>query len=212
VFGAQRFGFKLGTPEAERAAKAIQEVDPLVRSRAHTHARALLATSFAPLPQAPDFWKDEIVQHVQTLWEKNAAIMEAFNNRSKLQLPDSAQYLFQNIERIGRPGARERWRRPFPPCVRRPPALTSAGAQTTRQTRTTSCARACGHRASSSACSRSTASTLSSSTSAASAMSGEGAPLRAQSQLPRRGADARTQTQVDSLLRLGHGRDLRGRH
>jgi len=47
-----------------------------------------------------DFWELEIVDHVKKLWG-DPLIQEVYKNRAKLQLLDSTQYFFQNIDRIG---------------------------------------------------------------------------------------------------------------
>jgi GTPase SAR1 family protein len=78
--GAARFGYKLSNPESEAAAKAMLDLDPL----------------------AAEFWVPQIVRYIQVLWVEQA-IKTSFQNRSKLQLLDSAEYLFENIERIGAP-------------------------------------------------------------------------------------------------------------
>lgn len=78
--GAARFGYRLASEEADKAAANLLQFDPL----------------------AAHFWRPEVVAYVQTLWLRDPAIRKAYDNRSRLQLADSAEYLFQNIERIGR--------------------------------------------------------------------------------------------------------------
>jgi len=78
LMGAAKFGFKLNSAAAEDATKFILELDPL----------------------AADFWVLDIVKHIRVLWLEDA-IKASFQNRAKLQLLDSAEYLFDNIERIG---------------------------------------------------------------------------------------------------------------
>jgi GTPase SAR1 family protein len=82
VFGCERFSitFKMGAP-SDRAAKIVSSLDPL----------------------AADFWVDEIVAHVKHLWCSEPAIRTAYDLRSKMQLLDSALYLFENLDRIGAP-------------------------------------------------------------------------------------------------------------
>jgi len=48
------------------------------------------------------FWVNEVAAHIHFLWMEEPAIKEVYELRSKLQLPDSAQYFFENIERIGK--------------------------------------------------------------------------------------------------------------
>lgn len=52
-------------------------------------------------PLAFDFWDDSIVPAIDQLWLREPAIKKTFKKRSKLQLLDSAEYLFDNINRIG---------------------------------------------------------------------------------------------------------------
>jgi len=78
--GAARFGFKLNSPAAEESAKFVLELDPL----------------------AAEFWVPEIVRHIQTLWDQES-VKSSYQQRSRLQLLDSAAYLFENIDRIGHP-------------------------------------------------------------------------------------------------------------
>ena len=86
--GAERFGFKLSSPESERAASALEQVDALDTR----------------------FWQPELAKHIRVLWQDGPAgaapgddaIMAAFKNRARLQLLDSAPYLFENVERFAK--------------------------------------------------------------------------------------------------------------
>jgi GTPase SAR1 family protein len=79
LHGAEKYGFHLSSHGSSAAAKFMMDLDPL----------------------AADFWQQEIVDYVIELWGKERALKQAFEIRSKLQLLDSAEYLFDNIERIG---------------------------------------------------------------------------------------------------------------
>lgn len=79
ITGAARFGYRLSSPAADAAAKYLLEVDPL----------------------SAEFWTEDIVKHVSVLWKKEDAITQAFQSRSRLQLPDSAEYLLNDLARIG---------------------------------------------------------------------------------------------------------------
>jgi GTPase SAR1 family protein len=81
LHGAEKFGFHLSSHGSQVAAKFMVDLDPL----------------------AADFWQQEIVGYVKELWNKERALRQAFENKSKLQLLDSTEYLFDNIERIGHP-------------------------------------------------------------------------------------------------------------
>jgi len=81
LFGVEKFGLSFRNSQSEYAAKIVSSLDPL----------------------AADFWVDEIVTHVKQLWLHEPAVKEAYENRSKMQLLDSAQYLFDNLYRIGKP-------------------------------------------------------------------------------------------------------------
>lgn len=48
-----------------------------------------------------DFWRPEIVDCVRNLWNQEPAIMKMYEERAKIQLLDSTEYLFENVERIG---------------------------------------------------------------------------------------------------------------
>jgi len=81
VMGVQRFRLPL-TPAAEQSARFILTLDPL----------------------SADFWCDEIVTNIGVLWnQRESGIMAAFDQRAKMQLLDSAGYLFENVARIGSP-------------------------------------------------------------------------------------------------------------
>jgi len=79
LFGCERFQIPFKHTNSERAGKIISALDPL----------------------AADFWVDEIVAHVKHLWLNEPAIKLAYEQRSKMQLLDSALYLFENLDRIG---------------------------------------------------------------------------------------------------------------
>jgi GTPase SAR1 family protein len=81
LHGCEKFGFHYSSHGSAVAAKFMVDLDPL----------------------AADFWQGEIVGYVKELWRKERALRQAFEIRSKLQLLDSAEYLFENIERIGNP-------------------------------------------------------------------------------------------------------------
>lgn len=54
-------------------------------------------------PDYSDFWNDEDTpEQVSALWEDDA-ILATYARRNELQLLDSAQYFFENVERIGAP-------------------------------------------------------------------------------------------------------------
>lgn len=77
IDGVERFGLTYGSPQAYESAKWLEGIDPL----------------------AAEFWDPKICQHVKVLW-KDKAILAAFAQRSKLQLPDSSQYFFTNVDRV----------------------------------------------------------------------------------------------------------------
>jgi guanine nucleotide-binding protein G(i) subunit alpha len=81
LMGCQKFDVKFQNPNSDFAAKFIMNVDPLSAA----------------------FWVDEIAGHITELWTKEPAIKTVFEMRSKMQLIDSAPYLFDNMERIGKP-------------------------------------------------------------------------------------------------------------
>jgi len=85
INGCGKFGYKISEGPASDAASHVMKLDPLSR----------------------DFWSAEVVDDVHLLWGKDGnadpAIKATFENRSRLQLPDGAIYLFENIDRIGHP-------------------------------------------------------------------------------------------------------------
>lgn len=80
LHGVGRFGLRLST-RGQLAAAALIRCDPL----------------------AADFWMDDIITHIRTLWPHEPAILQAYQQRAQMQLLDSSQYLFENIDRIGAP-------------------------------------------------------------------------------------------------------------
>jgi guanine nucleotide-binding protein G(i) subunit alpha len=78
IMGINKFGLSL-SPEARPAAEAIMNIDPL----------------------ESEFWLQEIIGNINLLWHSEENIKITYQNRNKLQLLDSAAYLFENIERIG---------------------------------------------------------------------------------------------------------------
>jgi len=81
ISGVHKFGLPFSMPESDNAARFMMELDPL----------------------AADFWTEEIVRYVKYLWHREGSIKQAYENRSKMQLLDSTDYLFTNIDRIGKP-------------------------------------------------------------------------------------------------------------
>jgi len=81
LMGCQKFSIPFKNPDSETANKFIMNVDPLSAA----------------------FWVDEIAQHIVHLWTKEAAIKEVYEMRAKMQLIDSASYLFDSMERLGKP-------------------------------------------------------------------------------------------------------------
>jgi len=82
IMGSQRFGFAMSSQYSRECSQFISQLDPL----------------------GSDFWAPQIVPNVTHLWHNEPAIQRTYDNRSKLQLLDSTEYLIQNIERIGAPG------------------------------------------------------------------------------------------------------------
>jgi len=80
LIGCLKFGSTM-LPDSADAARFMIDLDPL----------------------AADFWSEEIVAHVKQLWNNEPAIRACYEMRARLQLIDSAQYLFVNIDRIGKP-------------------------------------------------------------------------------------------------------------
>jgi len=81
LMGCQKFNIPFTNSESEQANKFIMNVDPLSAA----------------------FWVDEIAAHITTLWTKEPAIKQAYEMRAKMQLIDSASYLFDSMERLGKP-------------------------------------------------------------------------------------------------------------
>jgi hypothetical protein len=81
IHGIMRFRLQL-SPQGEQAARFILSLDPL----------------------SADFWVQEIVTNIGILWNaRETAVVTAYKLRAKMQLLDSAQYLFDNAPRIGSP-------------------------------------------------------------------------------------------------------------
>jgi len=80
LYGAEKFNFHLSSHGAQEASKHIKALDPL--------------------NQDATFWGPEIINYVRMLWAERA-LKGAYENKSKLQLLDSTEYLFDNIARIG---------------------------------------------------------------------------------------------------------------
>jgi len=80
LFGIEKFAIAFENAGSAKAAKMMTELDPL----------------------AADFWVDDIVANTLFLWANEPAIKKVYEQRSQLQLLDSAEYLFQNLERIGK--------------------------------------------------------------------------------------------------------------
>jgi GTPase SAR1 family protein len=78
IGGVEKFRYKWQNPQSPRAADFFMELDPL----------------------SAEFWVQDCVRCGQLLWQEQA-IQSAYANRSKLQLLDSAEYMFNNLERIG---------------------------------------------------------------------------------------------------------------
>jgi len=83
IMGADRFNLRFQDKNSNDIARWLLRLDPL----------------------ANDFWNDDIVPRVRHLWEREPAITQAYSNRSKLQLIDSAAYFFkpENLNRIADP-------------------------------------------------------------------------------------------------------------
>jgi len=80
IEGAEKFNYQFRTPQARAASQRFLELDPL----------------------SANFWVDEIVTDGKLLWNDQAIIL-TYENRSRLQLLDSTQYLYHNLDRIGDP-------------------------------------------------------------------------------------------------------------
>jgi len=81
LFGCEQFRFTFKNPHSAHSSQVISALDPL----------------------ASDFWVNEVVEHIKHLWSNEPAIKQAFEQRSKLQLLDSAVYFFEAVDRIGQP-------------------------------------------------------------------------------------------------------------
>jgi len=81
LMGCQKFNIGLQNAQSDVACKFIMNVDPLSAA----------------------FWVDEIAQHIIHLWTKEPAIKQVYELRAQMQLIDSAQYLFDNMVRLGTP-------------------------------------------------------------------------------------------------------------
>jgi len=80
ISGCEKYEKKYRKGESSTSPKFMLELDPLVQ----------------------DFWQAEIVQHISQMWSDEKAIKEMYNERGGLQLLDSAEYLFNNVKRIGK--------------------------------------------------------------------------------------------------------------
>jgi len=79
LMGCTKFGFPFSDAQSKQASEFILNVDPLSAA----------------------FWVDEIKDHIVHLWTREPAIQAAYKRRAEMQLIDSAQYLFENMERLG---------------------------------------------------------------------------------------------------------------
>jgi len=80
IDGAERFRFQFELPRSRAAAQRFLELDPL----------------------SANFWVEEIITDGKILWSE-PAIKKTYENRSRLQLLDSTEYLYANLDRIGAP-------------------------------------------------------------------------------------------------------------
>jgi len=48
------------------------------------------------------FWTNEAGAHINFLWQNEPAVREVYEIRSKLQLPDSTPYYFENVQRMSK--------------------------------------------------------------------------------------------------------------
>eukprot|EP00002_Diphylleia_rotans_P036020 TRINITY_DN78_c0_g2_i2.p1 TRINITY_DN78_c0_g2~~TRINITY_DN78_c0_g2_i2.p1 ORF type:complete len:237 (-),score=56.67 TRINITY_DN78_c0_g2_i2:14-724(-) len=76
ITNAEKLGVKIETPENEERALKISD-----------------------LQSSGEAWSAEIGKDIQELW-KDKGIQETFSRKSEFQLNDSAQYYFENLERI----------------------------------------------------------------------------------------------------------------
>jgi len=79
IVGALSFEIPFTKTKSEEAAQTLLKVDHL----------------------NTNFWNDSIFENIKLLWQEEEAIQRVYEMRSKLQLLDSAQYLLDNIDRIG---------------------------------------------------------------------------------------------------------------
>jgi GTPase SAR1 family protein len=79
LLGCEQFQFRLKSQRSDLSSKVILALDPL----------------------ANDFWVGDVIDHIKHLWSSEPAIKQAYAERSKLQLLDSAVYFFDNVDRIG---------------------------------------------------------------------------------------------------------------
>jgi GTPase SAR1 family protein len=79
LLGCEQFQFKLRNPRSDLSGRVVLALDPL----------------------ANDFWVGDVIDHIKHLWANEPAIKKAYDERSKLQLLDSAVYFFENVDRIG---------------------------------------------------------------------------------------------------------------
>jgi len=79
IGGVEKFRLSWTNSQSAQAADFFMELDPL----------------------AADFWNPEIVTFGKLLWQNEKSIQIAFENRSKMQLLDSAHYFLSNLDRIG---------------------------------------------------------------------------------------------------------------
>lgn len=78
--GVETFNFEFDSAEARAAAEHLMNVE------AHDI----------------DMWDSKIVTNIMLLWKNDSAVKQSFDNRNKLQLLDSAPYLFDHVQRMGR--------------------------------------------------------------------------------------------------------------
>lgn len=79
IMGVERFDLQWADPHSARWADYFMDVDPL----------------------AVDFWVPDLVHGVNFLWNEEPAIKQVYEQRARLQLLDSTEYFFDNVERIG---------------------------------------------------------------------------------------------------------------
>jgi len=81
LMGCTKFAIPFKNPQSKQSSEFIMNVDPLSAA----------------------FWVNEIKDHIIHLWTKEPAIQEVYTMRAKMQLIDSASYLFDSMERLGDP-------------------------------------------------------------------------------------------------------------